>query len=32
MRAALAFLTAFGRGRAATPTPRTLVWFPFVGG
>ncbi len=29
MRAALAFLTAFGR--AATPTPRTLDWFPFVG-
>lgn len=29
MRAALAFLTTFGR--AATPTPRTLDWFPFVG-
>ncbi|MGI8867441.1 MAG: adenosylcobinamide-GDP ribazoletransferase [Mycobacteriales bacterium] len=31
MRAALAFLTAFGPGRAATPTPRTLDWFPLVG-
>jgi adenosylcobinamide-GDP ribazoletransferase len=29
MRRALAFLTPFGG--AATPTPRTLDWFPFVG-
>jgi adenosylcobinamide-GDP ribazoletransferase len=29
MRRALSFLTLFGRAR--TPTPRTLDWFPLVG-